>query len=315
MRLTVVQAGLLITSNVPRPVDVVTRLIMRSRATAVPAMPAPRGTEERRKHQHKTPVACVCRSSVRARVAACAPPRLAPRASLLCSSLRPHVVAKAVRPRFDGLRRPGGRRVPLGALCTGGYEIARAGLLDHFSANFLRTCLPARGFPRFASAQLFTSTATALPAPSARAPGPHVEPPSSELARGSPQLSPKQFNRRTSPQGHGSPVHSHCAPRFVGIRTGGPDSGGALMEEEPRTAVAGQIAKSTVYRAVNRAPVQRDLNCRTSSTTTSRFACGRAPSFCCRPHAHHGYHHGVRISVAAHFSNCYRMQFGIRLAP
>ncbi len=57
------------------------------------------------------------------------------------------------------LRRLADRRVPLGALCTGGYALARAGLLDQFNATIHWENLPAlrEEFPRVRfSNQLFT---------------------------------------------------------------------------------------------------------------------------------------------------------------
>src|SRR5258708_6611188 len=69
-------------------------------------------------------------------------------------------VREAVSPALlTALRRLADRRVPLGALCTGGYALARAGLLDHFSATINWENLSAlrEEFPRVRiSDQLFT---------------------------------------------------------------------------------------------------------------------------------------------------------------
>src|SRR5258708_35608181 len=62
-------------------------------------------------------------------------------------------------PRLTARRRLADRRVPLGALCTGGYALARAGLLDHFSATIHWENLSAlrEEFPRVKiSDQLFS---------------------------------------------------------------------------------------------------------------------------------------------------------------
>jgi transcriptional regulator GlxA family with amidase domain len=69
-------------------------------------------------------------------------------------------VREAVSPLLlTALRRLADRRVPLGALCTGGYALARAGLLDDFSATIHWENLSAlrEEFPRVRiSDQLFT---------------------------------------------------------------------------------------------------------------------------------------------------------------
>src|ERR1700686_3468115 len=53
-------------------------------------------------------------------------------------------VRDAVSPALlTALRRLAERRVPLGALCPGGYALARAGLLDNFSATIPGGNLPA----------------------------------------------------------------------------------------------------------------------------------------------------------------------------
>jgi transcriptional regulator GlxA family with amidase domain len=69
-------------------------------------------------------------------------------------------VREAVSPALlANLRRLADRRVPLGALCTGGYALARAGLLDHFHATIHWENLSAlrEEFPRVRiSDQLFT---------------------------------------------------------------------------------------------------------------------------------------------------------------
>ena len=53
-------------------------------------------------------------------------------------------------PLRTALRRLAERRVPLGGLCTGGYALARAGLLDHYRATIHWENLPAlrEEFPR-----------------------------------------------------------------------------------------------------------------------------------------------------------------------
>jgi transcriptional regulator GlxA family with amidase domain len=69
-------------------------------------------------------------------------------------------VREAVAPALlAALRRLAERRVPLGALCTGGYALARAGLLDNFHATIHWENLSAlrEEFPRVRlSDQLFT---------------------------------------------------------------------------------------------------------------------------------------------------------------
>jgi transcriptional regulator GlxA family with amidase domain len=59
--------------------------------------------------------------------------KLTPDILFVCGGIN---VRESVTPALlAALRRLADRRVPLGALCTGGYALARAGLLDHFRAT------------------------------------------------------------------------------------------------------------------------------------------------------------------------------------
>ena len=121
-------------------------------------------------------------------------------------------VREAVSPALlTALRRLAERRVPLGALCTGGYALARAGLLDNFSATIHWENLSAlrEEFPQGANQR---SAVHDRPRPlhlfgRHRAPRSHAESDSGEARSTHLAVGVRAIHRRAGAQGHGSSIH------------------------------------------------------------------------------------------------------------
>ena len=178
-------------------------------------------------------------------------------------------VREAVSPSLlTALRRLADRRVPLGALCTGGYALARAGLLDDFSATIHWENLSAlrEEFPRVRiSDQLFTIDRDRFTCSGGTAPldlmlnlirlklGPRVS-----------QLVSEQFHACVDPgpQGHG-PAQYIPLRAQIGVSHRGLIRVAQLMEENIEKPLSlEKIAKSTGLsrRQIERL-FKRDLHC------------------------------------------------------
>ena len=224
-------------------------------------------------------------------------------------------VREAVSPALlTALRRLAERRVPLGGLCTGGYALARAGLLDNFSATIHWENLSAlrEEFPRVRiSDQLFTIDRDRFTCSGGTAPldlmlnliqvklGPRI----SQLV--SEQFIVERVRKDTDRQY--IPLRAQVgrvAPR--------PDPGGAAHGGEHReAAVAGENRQTTGLsrRQIERL-FKRDLNC-VPKRYYLEMRLRRARELLLQTAMPI-----MDITTACgfqsppHFSKCYRMQFG-----
>src|SRR5271155_2373911 len=128
-----------------------------------------------------------------------------------------------------------------------------------------------------------------------------AEPHSDEIGAADIAVGLRAIHRRSSPQRHGSPIHSvagadwRFAPRL--------DSSCATHGGEYREAAVAR-ENCQVYGAVappNRALIQAGFELRTEALLPPNALAPRAGIVAANGNADHGYHHGLRISVAAAF--------------
>ena len=215
-------------------------------------------------------------------------------------------VREAVSPALlPALRRLAERRVALGALCTGGYALAKAGLLDNFRATIHWENLSAlrEEFPRVRiSDQLFTIDRDRYTCSGGTAPldlmlnlierklGPRIS-----------QLVSEQFivdRVRKDTDRQYVPLRAQ-----IGISHRGLIRVAQLMEENIEKPLSLEdIAKATGLsrRQIERL-FKRDLNCVPKRYYLEMRLQPRARTAAADRHAHHGHHRRLRLPVPAAF--------------
>ena len=195
------------------------------------------------------------------------------------------------------------RRVPLGALCTGGYALARAGLLDNFRATIHWENLSAlrEEFPRvLISDQLFTIDRNRFTCSGGTAPLDlmlNLIEAQARVADLAARLG--AIHRRSGPQGQGSAVHPVARPG--GRVAPRPDPRRAAHGGEHREAAVAREDRQghRAVAAANRAAVQARSELRAEALLSGDAPASRARAAAANRHAHHGHHGGVRLSVPA----------------
>ncbi len=215
-------------------------------------------------------------------------------------------VREAVSPALlTALRRLAERRVPLGGLCTGGYALARAGLLDNFSATIHWENLSAlrEEFPRVRiNDQLFTIDRDRFTCSGGTAPldlmlnliqvklGPRI----SQLV--SEQFIVERVRKDTDRQY--VPLRAQ-----VGVSHRGLIRVAQLMEENIEKPLSlEKIAQDDGPVApANRTPVQAGSELRAETLLFGNAPAARTRAAAANRHAHHGHYDRLRIPVAAAF--------------
>src|ERR1700723_2173721 len=128
-----------------------------------------------------------------------------------------------------------------------------------------------------------------------------AEPHSGQIGAASIAAGLRAIHRRSSPQRHGSPIHSVAgADRRVAPRV---DSSRAAHGGEYREAAVAR-ENCQVYGLVappNRALIQAGFELRAEALLPPNAPAPRTGIVVANGHADHGYHHSLRISVAAAF--------------
>ena len=215
-------------------------------------------------------------------------------------------VREAVSPALlTALRRLAERRLPLGGLCTGGYALARAGLLDNFRAtiHWENLSVLREEFPRVRiSDQLFTIDRDRYTCSGGTAPldlmlnliqsklGPRIS-----------QLVSEQFiveRVRNDTDRQYIPLraqHRRVPPR--------PDSRRAADGGEHREAPVAREDRQGdgIVAPADRTAVQARPELRAEALLPGDAAAPRPRTAAADRHAHHGHHGGLRLPVAAAF--------------
>jgi transcriptional regulator GlxA family with amidase domain len=192
-------------------------------------------------------------------------------------------VQEAVSPKIiAALKRLAERRTPLGALCTGGYALAKAGLLDRYRATIHWENLSAlrEEFPRIQlSDQLFTIDRDRFTCSGGVAPLDlmlHLV--EAKLGASVSQLISEQFivdRVRNDRDRQYVPLRAQ-----IGVSHESLIKVAQLMEENIEKPLSlDEIAAAT---GLSRRQIER-LSTVCPSATTCRCACAARASFCCRP--------------------------------